>query len=182
MLSPTADKALTPKTARAEAKDPLCLVDLPHSLLVLVLRWVEALTRPAYQPAAPRRRPRARLQMSTSADKDEKRERKAAVKAAQREARTHKTVILAARAPAMRAPWSRVARPAPCPRALAARACPDRAPCCCCCCSAPLVLASCSSRSQSMSRRLLERGARRNRGWHAHELDCTADGRIAESQ
>jgi RIO kinase 1 len=115
-------------------------------------------------------------------DKDEKRERKAAVKAAQREARTHKTVILAARAPAMRAPWSRVARPAPCPRALAARACPDRAPCCCCCCSAPLVLASCSSRSQSMSRRLLERGARRNRGWHAHELDCTADGRIAESQ
>ena len=25
---------------------PLCLVDLPHSLLVLVLRWVEALTMP----------------------------------------------------------------------------------------------------------------------------------------
>ena len=46
MLSPTADKALTPKTARAEAKEPLCLVDLPHSLLVLVLRWVEALTPP----------------------------------------------------------------------------------------------------------------------------------------
>ena len=46
MLSPTADKALTPKTARAEAKEPLCLVDLPHSLLVLVLRWVEAHTNP----------------------------------------------------------------------------------------------------------------------------------------
>ena len=46
MLSPTADKVLTPKTARAEAKDPLYLVDLPHSLLVLVLRWVEAHTNP----------------------------------------------------------------------------------------------------------------------------------------
>ena len=34
--------------ARAEDAplSPLCLVDLPHSLLVLVLRWVEALTMP----------------------------------------------------------------------------------------------------------------------------------------
>ena len=36
--------------AAARAEDaplsPLCLVDLPHSLLVLVLRWVEALTMP----------------------------------------------------------------------------------------------------------------------------------------
>ena len=36
--------------AAARAEDaplsPLCLVDLPHSLLVLVLRWVEALTLP----------------------------------------------------------------------------------------------------------------------------------------
>ena len=61
MLSLTGDTAvLTPRTrsmtrlekqkAAARAEDaplsPLCLVDLPHSLLVLVLRWVEALTMP----------------------------------------------------------------------------------------------------------------------------------------
>ena len=46
----TQGKKMTPKTARVETKDPqsttVCLVDLPHSLLVLVLRWVEALTYP----------------------------------------------------------------------------------------------------------------------------------------
>ena len=48
----THGKKMTPKTARVETKtkDPqgttVCLVDLPHSLLVLVLRWVEALTYP----------------------------------------------------------------------------------------------------------------------------------------
>ena len=41
---------LEKQKAAARAEDaplsPLCLVDLPHSLLVLVLRWVEALTMP----------------------------------------------------------------------------------------------------------------------------------------
>ena len=48
MLSPILDKDLCTRTARAEIKDPFGLVDLPHPLLVLVLRWVEALTPPNY--------------------------------------------------------------------------------------------------------------------------------------
>lgn len=49
--STTQGMKMTPKTARVETKDypqstTVCLVDLPHTLLVLVLRWVEALTYP----------------------------------------------------------------------------------------------------------------------------------------